>query len=141
MKDLNVKIPEGCKSVSIKVEDGKIITEFIPKGRVASYEDALELLGEKCPEWMKEAPVNVVAYHKLCTICEALNLGHEMKDRIWFPWWYRETLRAGVAARYSSLGLAIARSIIGFRLCSFDEKTALYFGSDTFIKLWQEYLL
>ena len=42
MKDLNVKIPEGCKSVSIKVEDGKIITEFVPKGRVASYETERE---------------------------------------------------------------------------------------------------
>ena len=40
MKNLNVKIPDGCKSVSIRVEEGKIITEFIPKGKVASYEDA-----------------------------------------------------------------------------------------------------
>ena len=41
MKNLNVKISEGCKSVSIKVEDGKIIAEFVPKGRVVSYEEAL----------------------------------------------------------------------------------------------------
>ena len=141
MKNLNVKIPEGCKSVSIRVEDGKIITEFIPKGRIASYEDALEVLGEKCPEWMKEAPVNVVAYHKLVTICEALNLGHENKDRIWFPWWFSGDLPAGVAARGSNLGLAYAGSGVGFRLCSFDHDTALYFGSKPFIKLWQEYLL
>ena len=141
MKNLNVKIPEGCKSVSIRVEDGKIITEFIPKGKVASYEDALELLGEKCPEWMKEAPVNVVAYHKLCTICEALNMGHEMKDRIWFPWWLSGDLQAGVAARFSPYDLEPANSDIGFRLCSFDRDTALYFGSEPFVKLWQEYLL
>ena len=31
IKNLNVKIPDGCKSVSIRVEDGKIIIEFIPK--------------------------------------------------------------------------------------------------------------
>lgn len=33
MKNLNVKIPDGCKSVSIRVEDGKIITGLIPKGK------------------------------------------------------------------------------------------------------------
>ena len=140
MKNLNVKRPEGCKSVSIKVEGGKIITEFIPKGRVASYEDALELLGEKCPEWMKEAPVNVVAYHKLCTICEALNVEHKVSERVYVPWWFLTDLPAGIAARNSTFGLEGVVSSGGFRLCSFDRYTALYFGSEPFIKLWQDYL-
>ena len=141
MKNLNVKIPEGCKSVSIRVEDGKIITEFMPKGKVASYEDALGVLGLKSPKWMDDAPSNVVAYHKLCTICDALNMGHEMKDRIWFPWWLRGDLHAGLSARDSFVALASAVSDTGFRLCSFDEHTALYFGSEPFVRLWQEYLL
>ena len=141
MKNLNVKIPDGCKSVSIRVEDGKIITEFIPKGKVASYEDALEVLGLKSPKWMDNAPSNVVAYHKLCTICDALNMGHELEDREHVPWWYMDDLRAGFAARSSDFGLTDAYPTVGSRLCSFDRDTAIYFGSEPFIKLWQEYLL
>ena len=141
MKNLNVKIPDGCKSVSIRVEDGKIITEFIPKGRIASYEDALEVLGGTFPEWMEDAPVNVIAYHKLCTICEALNLGHKVSERVCIPWWSLRDLRAGVVARSSNIGLELAYSNFGSRLCSFDRATALYLGSEPFVKLWQEYLL
>ena len=141
MKNLNVKIPDGCKSVSIRVEDGKIITEFIPKGKVASYEDALGVLGLKSPKWMDDAPSNVVAYHKLCTICDALNMGCDLEDRKFLPWWYMGDLRAGITARDSNGVLADAVLDSGFRLCSFDEHTALYFGSEPFVRLWQEYLL
>ena len=141
MKNLNVKIPDGCKSVSIRVEDGKIITEFIPKGKVASYEDALEVLGLKSPKWMDDAPGNVVAYHKLCTICDALNIGYELEERKFIPWWHTGNLQAGVAARVLDFDLALVHSYIGVQLCSFDIETAFYFGSEIFIKLWQEYLL
>ena len=142
MKNLNVKIPEGCKSVSIRVEDGKIITEFIPKGKVASYEDALEVLGFKSPKWMDNAPSNVVAYHKLCTICDALNIECELEDRKYIPWWYTGDLQAGGLGYVSSdIHFSDTASSIGSRLCSFDRATALYFGSEPFIKLWQEYLL
>ena len=142
MKNLNVKITDGCKSVSIRVEDGKIITEFIPKGKVASYEDALEVLGLKSPKWMDDAPGNVVAYHKLCTICDALNIGYELEERKFIPWWYTGDLQAaGLGYVYSFLRFAGASTYFGSRLCSFDRETALYFGSELFIKLWQEYLL
>lgn len=142
MKNLNVKIPDGCKSVSIRVDDGKIITEFIPKGKVASYEDALKVLGLKSPKWMDNAPSNVVAYHKLCTICDALNIGHELEDREHVPWWYTGDLQAGgLGCVYSDIHFSVASTHVGFRLCSFDRETALYFGSEPFIKLWQEYLL
>ena len=141
MKNLNVKIPEGRKSVSIRVEDGKIITEFIPKGKVASYEDALGVLGLKSPKWMDDAPSNVVAYHKLCTICDALNMGCDLEDRKFIPWWYTGVGAAdGLGCVYSDIGFSDAPNI-GSRLCSFDRETALYFGSKPFIKLWQEYLL
>ena len=115
MKNLNVKIPEGCKSVSIRVEDGKIITEFIPKGKVASYEDALGVLGLKSPKWMDDAPSNVVAYHKLCTICDALNMGCDLEDRKFIPWWYTSHGSAdGLACvnsyfRFSATDAAVAR--------------------------------
>ena len=142
MKNLNVKIPDGCKSVSIRVEDGKIITEFIPKGRIASYEDALEVLGLKSPKWMDNAPSNVVAYHKLCTICDALNMECEPEERDYIPWWYTGDLQADcLGCVRSDLRFSGAGTTIGSRLCSFDRETALYFGSEPFIKLWKEYLL
>ena len=142
MKNLNVKIPDGCKSVSIRVEDGKIITEFIPKGKVASYEDALGVLGLKSPKWMDDAPSNVVAYHKLCTICDALNMGHELEDREHVPWWYTSHGAAdGLGCVYSNVRFSGTRTAVCSRLCSFDRETALYFGSEPFIKLWKEYLL
>lgn len=142
MKNLNVKIPEGCKSVSIRVEDGKIITEFIPKGKVASYEDALGVLGLKSPKWMDDAPSNVVAYHKLCTICDALNMGCDLEDRKFIPWWYTSHGAAdGLGYVTSSIRFSDANTDVGSRLCSFDRETALYFGSEPFIKLWKEYLL
>ena len=151
MKNLNVKIPDGCKSVSIRVEDGKIITEFIPKGKVASYEDALGVLGLKSPKWMDNAPRHIKAQYKLETICEALNIGHTGKDRIYFPfWWDKKSLLGGSAYYGAHVGLGYvnsdvrfsdAHTNIGSRLCSFDEETAIYFGSKPFIKLWQEYLL
>ena len=142
MKNLNVKIPDGCKSVSIRVEDGKIITEFIPKGKVASYEDALKVLGLKSPKWMDNAPSNVVAYHKLCTICDALNIGYELEERIYIPWWYTSHgSNDGFASVYSNFRFSDTLTAVCSRLCSFDRATALYFGSEPFIKLWQEYLL
>ena len=142
MKNLNVKIPDGCKSVSIMVEEGKIITEFIPKGKVASYEDALKVLGLKSPKWMDDAPGNVVAYHKLCTICDALNIGYELEERKFIPWWYTGDLQAaGLAYVDSYIPFSDTNTYFGSRLCSFDRATALYFGSEPFIKLWQEYLL
>ena len=142
MKNLNVKIPDGCKSVSIRVEDGKIITEFIPKGKVASYEDALGVLGLKSPKWMDNAPSNVVAYHKLCTICDALNMECEPEERNYIPWWYTGDLQAGgLGYVYSAVRFSDTLARLGSRLCSFDRATALYFGSEPFIKLWQEYLL
>ena len=142
MKNLNVKIPEGCKSVSIRVEDGKIITEFIPKGKVASYEDALGVLGLKSPKWMDDAPGNVVAYHKLCTICDALNMGCDLEDRKFIPWWYTSHGASdGLGCGLSNLRFSVASTHVGSRLCSFDRETALYFGSELFIKLWKEYLL
>ena len=142
MKNLNVKIPDGCKSVSIRVEDGKIITEFIPKGKVASYEDALEVLGLKSPKWMDDAPSNVVAYHKLCTICDALNMGCDLEDRKFIPWWYTSHGAVdGLGCVIPSVRFSDSISDVGSRLCSFDRETALYFGSEPFIKLWKEYLL
>ena len=142
MKNLNVKIPDGCKSVSIRVEDGKIITEFIPKGKVASYEDALEVLGLKSPKWMDDAPSNVVAYHKLCTICDALNMGCDLEDRKFIPWWYTGDLQAGgLGCVTANIHFSGTDTNVGSRLCSFDRETALYFGSEPFIKLWKEYLL
>ena len=124
------------------VEEGKIITEFIPKGKVASYEDALKVLGLKSPKWMDNAPSNVVAYHKLCTICDALNIGYELEERKYIPWWYTGDLQSGVFGYVSSDFVpSTAVAYIGSRLCSFDRATALYFGSEPFIKLWQEYLL
>ena len=110
---------------------------------IKSYEEALNVLGKGKPTYLDEMPKNEQAYHKLCTICEALNVEHENKARVWFPWWFKDDLQAGVAARRSDVGLAdeYAFFLVGFRLCSFDEKTALYFGSDPFLKLWQEYLL
>ena len=142
MKNLNVKIPEGCKSVSIRVEDGKIITEFIPKGKVASYEDALGVLGLKSPKWMDDAPSNVVAYHKLCTICDALNMGCDLEDRKFIPWWYTSHGAAdGLGCEHSLVRFSDSAATVGSRLCSFDRETALYFGSEPFIKLWKEYLL
>ena len=108
---------------------------------IKSYEEALNVLGKGRPSYLDEMPKNEQGYHKLCTICEALNLGHEMKDRIWFPWWLRGDLHAGLSARDSFVALASAVSDTGFRLCSFDEHTALYFGSEPFVRLWQEYLL
>lgn len=109
--------------------------------KINSYEDALNALKKERPTYLDEMPKNEQGYHKLCTICEALNMGHEMKDRIWFPWWLSGDLQAGVAARFSPYDLEPANSDIGFRLCSFDRDTALYFGSEPFVKLWQEYLL
>ena len=142
MKNLNVKIPDGCKSVSIRVEDGKIITEFIPKGKVASYEDALGVLGLKSPKWMDDAPSNVVAYHKLCTICDALNMGCDLEDRKFIPWWYTSHGAAdGLGCVLSDIRFSGTGASSGSRLCSFDRETALYFGSEPFIKLWKEYLL
>ena len=142
MKNLNVKIPEGCKSVSIRVEDGKIITEFIPKGKVASYEDALGVLGLKSPKWMDDAPSNVVAYHKLCTICDALNMECDLEDRKFIPWWYTSHGAIdGLGCVNSDVRFSDSISDVGSRLCSFDRETALYFGSEPFIKLWKEYLL
>ena len=142
MKNLNVKIPDGCKSVSIRVEEGKIITEFIPKGKVASYEDALGVLGLKSPKWMDNAPSNVVAYHKLCTICDALNMECEPEERNYIPWWYTGDLQAGgLGCVTSNIRISDASAAFGSRLCSFDRATALYLGSEPFVKLCQEYLL
>lgn len=109
--------------------------------RIKNYEEALSILGKEAPVYINDMPKNEQAYHKLCTICEALNLGYEEDDRIYYPWWYLSDLLAGVAARGSNVDLAAANSSSGFRLCSFDHDTALYFGSAPFIKLWQEYLL
>ena len=108
---------------------------------IKSYEEALNVLGKGKPTYLDEMPKNEQGYHKLCTICEALNMGHKVSERIYTPWWSLIDLQAGLAARGSAFGLALARSGCGFQLCSFDRDTALYFGSDPFIKLWQDYLL
>ena len=109
--------------------------------RIKNYEEALNMLGKEAPAYINDMPKNEQAYHKLCTICEALNLGHEKDCRRYYPWWYLGDLRDRVAARSSSIGLGRAVLTVGSRLCCFDEKTTLYFGSEPFIKLWQEYLL
>lgn len=108
---------------------------------IKSYEEALNMLGKEKPSYLDDMPKNEQAYHKLCTICEALNLGHENKDRRYYPWWFMKDLRAGIASHGSGSSPSCMVSMVGFRICSFDIDTALYFGSDPFIKLWQDYLL
>lgn len=111
--------------------------------KIKSYEEALNVLGIEKPAYLDDMPKNEQAYHKLCTISEALNWGHKKEDMIWFPWWFKNDLQDGFEARHLDVGLAFkyAFSPVGFRLCSFDENTALYFGSEPFIKLWQDHLL
>jgi len=128
---------ESIIFVREKIMENKIMKKELVK----SYEDALTLLGKSAPSYLNEMPANEQAYHKLCIICEALNVGHEKKDRIYYPWWWKEDLKAGVAARYSYIVFARAPAFSGFRLCCFDRVTALYFGSKPFVKLWQDYLL
>jgi len=137
------KVPEGSEYVDFSIEGDRVITEWIPKEseRVTNYEDALMVLQKKEPTYLKDMPKHVQAYYKLCTICEALNLGHTKEERVYYSWWYTKELHAGVAARASVGGLAFASASSGFRLCSFDKATALYLGSERFIKLWKEYLL
>lgn len=108
---------------------------------ITSYENALIKLDRIPPKYLNNMPVNEQAYHKLCTIAEVLNIGHTKEDRIYYPWWWKEDLKAGVAARDSVIDLADAYAYSGFRLCCFDRVTALYFGSKPFVKLWQDYLL
>ena len=102
--------------------------------KIKSYEEALNVLGKERPAYLDDMPKNEQAYHKLCVICEALNLGHEKKDRIFYPWWFKSDLLAGVSACNTNYVLVISISCGGFRLCSFDRKTALYFGSKPFVK-------
>ena len=119
--------------------------------KIKSYEDALKVLNKVHEAWVDNAPRHIKAQYKLETICEALNIGYTEKDRIYFPfWWDKKSLLGGYAysgatdgldCAYSSIRFSDTYASFGSRLCSFDEETALYFGSKPFIKLWQEYLL
>ena len=119
--------------------------------KIKSYEDALKVLNKMHEAWVDNAPRHIKAQYKLETICEALNIGNTGKDRTYFPfWWDKKSLMGGGAYNGSTDGFASVRSAIRFsapnaavssRLCSFNEETAIYFGSEPFIKLWQEYLL
>lgn len=108
---------------------------------IKSYEEALNILGKEKPKHLNDMPKNEQSYHKLCTICDALNLGHKKEERIYYPWWINEDLHAGVEARYSAVGWSDADWPFGYRLCNFDRDTAIYLGSEPFVKFWQEYLL
>lgn len=114
--------------------------------KIKNYEGALKVLNKVHEAWVDSAPRHIKAQYKLETICEALNIGHK-KNRIYFPfWWDKKSLLGGGAS--DGLGCVSAYGVpsgananVGSRLCSFDIETALYFGSEPFIKLWQEYLL
>jgi hypothetical protein len=109
--------------------------------KVKSYEKALTLLGKDEPRYLDNMPKNVQAYYKLCTISEALNIGHTREERIYFPWWNNiKDLNACTEARFS-YDLIFMNSSIRFWLGSFNKETALYLGSQTFIEIWKEYLL
>jgi hypothetical protein len=108
---------------------------------ITSYENALIKLDRTSPKYLNEMPKNEQAHHKLCTICEALNIGDTEKERIYYPWWYTKELQAGVAASHSSKNLAYAYTCSGFRLCCFSIEKALHLGSKYFVELWKDYLL
>jgi hypothetical protein len=109
--------------------------------RVTSYEEALMVLQKDESTYLKDMPKNAQAYYKLCTISEALNIGHTREERIYFPWWNNiKDLNACTEARFS-YDLIFMNSSIRFWLGSFDKKTALYLGSEKFIELWKEYLV
>ena len=119
--------------------------------KIKSYEDALKVLNKMHEAWVDNAPRHIKAQYKLETICEALNIGNTGKDRIYSPfWWDKKSLLRGDAAygAYDGIGFVSSSILfsgeymnISYRLYSFDKETALYFGSEPFIKLWQEYLL
>lgn len=118
---------------------------------INSYEDALKALGREHEAWVDNAPKHIRALYKLETICKALNVGHAKGGCIYFPyWWNRKELLGDIVhyGAYDGLGCVSsnfrfsgANTYIGSRLCSFNRETALYLGSETFIKLWQDYLL
>lgn len=119
--------------------------------KIESYEDALKVLNKVHEAWVDSAPRHIKAQYKLETICEALNIGKTEKDIIYFPFWCDKKSLLGGGATYgadnglgcegSYIRFSGASASLGSRLCSFDKETAIYFGSKTFIKLWQDYLL
>jgi len=110
--------------------------------QIKSYEEALKVLGKEKPAYLDDMPKNEQAYHKLCTIAEVLNLGHEDRERWFYPWWYEGGLRDSEECYCNPIYKGEWKEYEnGFRLCCFDRDTTLYFGSEPFIKLWQEYLL
>jgi hypothetical protein len=111
------------------------------KKLVKSYSEALKLLRMESPSYLSEIPNNEQAYHKLYTIAYALNMGHSSDERIFYPCWKIKDLINSIPARYSDFVLTNAGPNLGYRLCSFDSKTAIYFGSEPFINLWKELLL
>lgn len=121
------------------------------KTEIKSYEDALKVLNKENEAWVDNAPKHIKAQYKLETICEALNIGHTGKNRIYFPfWWNKRSLLGGSAADGAEGGLGCvdsyvrfsgADAYVGSRLCCFDKETAIYLGSKLFAKLWQDYLL
>lgn len=49
MKEIRLNIPEGCQAVTVKVDGGKVVTEFEPKEGYCWNPDKKEL--EKLSRW------------------------------------------------------------------------------------------
>lgn len=117
--------------------------------KIKSYEDALKKLGKEQPNYLNYMPKHEQAYHKLCTIAEALNKGQEKNRRIYIPEFYRESLLEnvdgsscdGIGCIYSRGRFSASIISISDRLCLCNEKTAMYMGGKLFFELWRDYIL
>ena len=130
MEELKIKIPQGCEGLSVRVEDGKIITEFSPKyepNYMIDYRNALEKLGREEPSYLNQMPKNERAYHILGTIADSWNKidgfvpkWSDRNQEKWYPWF---KILGGIALGGSYDGLACVGSDIRFLV------TAAHIGS------------
>lgn len=86
---IEVQAPEG--KIPVYDESTRTI-RFIDddvKSLVKTVEDAFEVLGEECPNWLNSAPYSVRKMYELQTVLRALNKGHNFsltEGRVWYPW-------------------------------------------------------
>ncbi len=125
----------------------KIINKPEPSllDQLPDYPSACKMLGKKekaIADFMHiddEDRDSDFAYHQLCYMYRALN-NHRKPDytngdeKKWFPIFAWNEKASGFVFSFSDCGLWAARTIVGPRLCVFDEKT-----STAAAKQWQSY--
>jgi hypothetical protein len=149
MNTLKIEIPEGFKVESFDEKKG--IVKFAPKDikdRVKSFDDALEVLGEKDVDvkdyWtMVSAALqhSILANQELIIIAKALNEGWKpdwsnLSEYKYSPW-FKMNSSSGVGFAYRDYDNWRTHSYVGSCLCFKSSELAKYAGTQ-FLEVYRK---